>query len=203
TAQLPAQGEGDVAQIPTYDINVVKKFLAGIANLLSMAASQELNFSKVLGQDGSGTYLHGDGHGSALFNMLTSNRAEAVVNYGSLVKSLFGGKPPTDPTAIQNTIYENIRTKKENYVNGIPKTAQYLPSGSQLAVQQQAEQAAKTRQQQWDEKAKELAPQYAAQFGQAQSAAFQAVSEASRQLAFFQEDAKKIADFLNKLANTD
>src|SRR5690606_39822864 len=64
-------------------------------------------FSKVLGQDGSGTYLHGDGHGSALFNMLTSNRAEAVVNYGSLVKSLFGGKPPTDPTAVQNTIYEN------------------------------------------------------------------------------------------------
>lgn len=203
TAQMPAQGPGAESNLPTYDIDITKKYLAGVANLLEQAAAPEINFSKVLTADGSGTYLHGDGHGAALFNMLTGNKATAVVNYGSLVRSLFGGKPPTDPTAIQNAIYENIRTKKENYVNGIPKTAQYLPSGSQFTVQQQAEQAFKNRQQQWDEKAKELAPQYAAQFGQAQSAAFQAVSEASRQLAFFQEDAKKIADFLNKLANTD
>src|SRR5690606_2039310 len=202
TAQLPAQGEGDVAQIPTYDINVVKKFLAGIANLLSMAASQELNFSKVLGQDGSGTYLHGDGHGSALFNMLTSNRAEAVVNYGSLVKSLFGGKPPTDPTAVQNTIYENIRTKKDNYVNGIPKVAQHF-AYNPVQVQQQTAEAQKVRQQEWDQKAKDLAPQYASQFGQAQSAAFQAVSDAARQLSFYQADAARVAEFITSLTNIE
>lgn len=203
TAQLPPQDAGAKTNIPSYDLDVTKKYLTGIANLLNQVASEELNFSKVLSQDGSGTYLHGDGHGSALFNMLTDNRASAIVNYGSLVKTLFGGKPPADLIGIQNVIYENIRTKKENYLNGIPKTAQYLPMSSPLAVQQEAEQARKTRQQEWDEKARQLAPEYASHFSQVQSAAFQAIADASRQLSFYQADAKKIAEFLNGLAGIE
>lgn len=187
--------------LPIYDLDVVKKYLTSIAGLLNSAARPDLNFSKALSQDGTGTYLHGDGHGAALFNMLTDNKANSVVNYGALVKSLFGGNPPADPTSIQNSIYENIKTNRISYLNGIPKTAQhYLDPNVYTKPTYQGTQGSD---EEWEQKAREQAPGLTQRFLNTQRAAFNAFAEAGRQLTTLQSEAKKTADSIIALTNTE
>jgi len=208
-AELPAAsttgaGSGNVETLKV-DYDTVKKYLDELARLFVMAGDGKLTFSI---QDP----LHGKGHASALFNMLTNNGYQPLNTYGVMAKSLFAGGNES-----KNTIAANIRARGNDYLRSILSGRYVIASREdellkmadpratfaphliqQDTTQQQAAQSEMAKiEQQADVTAQKIWNDYEA----AKSAAIDAVNKANTQLARLQADANQIKQHLSTLSD--